>query len=551
MGVKKPANWDNDPPEVKRERKGYWMTGFGTGPDTTMGVLWGAALVVVASTDGTCHPFEGRSSGADAQSCVNHGLWNESFFNASGGTACIGTNILGQEMYKHDASNPACAAAFAAYRAEPDYTGGAAFTCNCSGAFNEHTFLGLGGRRPGNVFNDMTGYSLIVIAVGQLFLGGFADYSDKSLLIWKVCVVATGLCNFGMMALGGSYVWIIGLVFAALTAVFSEVQIPVRQAYMDTCAADDATRGYMGAMRQFSSYVAQLVYAIVLIPLLLFLSSNLSGLIAAGLAGVWYLISMPVILRMMRPHPSRRTPPAGANKLVLVVSELLSQFKRLFTQYPEAAKFLLAHALAQYGGPAFIILISTYLPEQLGRSSLIEVNVIGIAVLVIGAFATLGLAQLRKRERLSFKVAWIIVLVLDILIGVLVPFIANDESFTSFIMCIVLAGLVGGVALSWFYSLGWPCFIMLVPAEEIGAFGAIYSFGNAIVTPFVTIIYAAVVQATNLHTLAWGVSTAPFCLLSLLLMLTVNFEKGKATARRTDGSMTITDASTKTSTVAA
>jgi len=95
---------------------------------------------------------------------------------------------------------------------------------------------------------------------------------------------------------------------------------------MDTCAADDATRGYMGAMRQFSSYVAQLVYAIVLIPLLLFLSSNLSGLIAAGLAGVWYLISMPVILRMMRPHPSRRTPPAGANKLVLVVSVLLSLF---------------------------------------------------------------------------------------------------------------------------------------------------------------------------------------------------------------------------------
>ena len=112
---KKPADWSNDPPEMVRGRKGYWLTGFGTGPDTIMGVIWGGALLAVAATDGTCHPFEGLSSGADGSSCVPHGDWNESFFSASGGAACIGQNLLGQSYYKHDASNADCASAFAAY----------------------------------------------------------------------------------------------------------------------------------------------------------------------------------------------------------------------------------------------------------------------------------------------------------------------------------------------------------------------------------------------------------------------------------------------------
>ena len=31
---------DAESPELKRERAGWWITGFGTGPDTTMAVSY-------------------------------------------------------------------------------------------------------------------------------------------------------------------------------------------------------------------------------------------------------------------------------------------------------------------------------------------------------------------------------------------------------------------------------------------------------------------------------------------------------------------------------
>ena len=36
---RKPADWTKDSPELKKERSGYWLTGLGTGPDTTCFVL--------------------------------------------------------------------------------------------------------------------------------------------------------------------------------------------------------------------------------------------------------------------------------------------------------------------------------------------------------------------------------------------------------------------------------------------------------------------------------------------------------------------------------
>ena len=50
VGERKAADWSNDDEDVKRERKAYWLTGMATGPDTTMGVLWGTAASGVAKT---------------------------------------------------------------------------------------------------------------------------------------------------------------------------------------------------------------------------------------------------------------------------------------------------------------------------------------------------------------------------------------------------------------------------------------------------------------------------------------------------------------------
>ena len=56
-----------------------------------------------------------------------------------------------------------------------------------------------------------------------------------------------------------------------------------------------------------------------------------------------------------------------------------------------------------------------------------------------------------------------------------------------------------------------------------------------VVQPFALLIYFAVLQATNSHPWAWLVTITPCSSLALVIMMTVNFEKGKIDAGRVEG----------------
>jgi len=334
------------------------------------------------------------------------------------------------------------------------------------------------------------------------------------------------------MALQTNFIWVIGLSFAALTVIFTESVLPIRASYLTRVAFDDATRGYLGAMRQFTSYSAQCVFGIVVTVVMLFLDDHpeVWGAIAAGLCGTWYILSMPRILSMLREHPSRRTRTTNIDKSVcaLTFNELGAQFRRL-THYPEACKFLVAHMLAQFGGPVFISLTSTYGPSQLEITSGLQMMLVAAIILTLGVPLTLILAKLKKNDAISFKTCWFVVLSLNILIGGLVPFLANDGTTRSYLFLLLLAGLCGAVSISWFYCIGWPSFVVLIPQEEVAAYAGIFQFCNNIVQPFAFLIYLSIVQATNSHPLAWGCTTTPFCVLSLIIMMRVRIDKGERT----------------------
>ena len=117
-------------------------------------------------------------------------------------------------------------------------------------------------------------------------------------------------------------------------------------------------------------------------------------------------------------------------------------------------------------------------------------------------------------------------------IGALVPVIAVDDTATSYLACLLLAGCLGAIAISWFYSIGWASFIVLIPPEKVGAYNGIFSFCNAIPQPFAYLLYLSIVQATNSHRLAWLLTTTPFCAVALVLMMTVSVAKGKREAGR-------------------
>jgi len=261
-------------------------------------------------------------------------------------------------------------------------------------------------------------------------------------------------------------------------------------------------------------------------------------LVAAAVCSVWFALSMPVVLKMMREHPAAREKPAGKTIFQLTISEMSRTLCNL-KSYPEASKYLLATMLAQFGGPAMITYVSTYLPSQLLITSGIQVSAVALSVLVVGVGAARVLALLLQRAKISFRLVWVVVLTLNILIGALVPVLAREPTFTSYVIVVVLAGGLGAVAISWFYSVAWPGFLSLVPSDEAAAHAGLFAFLNGVTNVVALAINTAIVQATNDHALAWGVTITPVCFLSLLTILTVKFDKGKADAGRAGASATV------------
>ena len=228
--------------------------------------------------------------------------------------------------------------------------------------------------------------ALFTIAVLSPIVGTHADFSNNKLRNWRAMCIVGGLCNFGMMAMFLGGIWIIGMIFGGLTAIFTEIQLPIRSVYMEYVAKDDATRSYLGAMRQCSSYSAQTVYALVISGIQLFLSDpSIWSMIAAGLCAAWFITMMFFILRRFTEHGASRTNEAGTNIVVLTFTEIIKEFYN-WRRLPEAFKFLIAHVPASQG-PVVVTLVSTYLPGQLERSG-IQVSIVALIVLLLGIGAT-------------------------------------------------------------------------------------------------------------------------------------------------------------------
>ena len=526
------ANWEHDDPKVVRERRGYWLTGWATGPDTVLGAVWSVGFLYAVTADAVCGKGPtGLSSGADGSACMLTHLWNQTHFESVGGDACYGSTALGLPRYYHDASKPGCMDAFASYRTMVD------FTCNCSGASADHAYLA-SGPRPSTVYTLAQTLALLCVAVSQLVLGTAVDYMDKRKLLWMMITIICGLVTCGMAVVGTKQLWIVGFVMMILTIIFSEIVTPIRSSYLEDVAKDEATMGYTGAMRQFTSYTSQIIFVIAFFIFQSLYTSPTPGdesvrmahsMMGSIYAGVWFLVFMPWILcRYFTEHPAKRTKPHGTSVAVLAFTSLYSELRNV-AKYPEAFKFLIATSILMIGGPVVIAVSSTFATEALEMPS-IYYTITTAAVLVIGVPAALGLAYLMRKSRLSMKLAWLIDAFFFILIAVLVPSLCTGPNFGSWIVVIILAGVLGGVALSWYFSIGWNCFCMLIPPGQGGHYSGVYSCITTIFSIFGPLIYSAVVEATNNHQVAWAVTCVPSTVIAFALLCWIDFDKGKRDA---------------------
>ena len=147
----------------------------------------------------------------------------------------------------------------------------------------------------------------------------------------------------------------------------------------------------------------------------------------------------------------------------------------------------------------------------------------------------------------SFGLLCFRTIILFILIAGLVPGLADGPNLKSWVVVVGLAGLLGSVALVWFYSIFWPTFCTMIPYGHSGEYAGIYYSINNIFSVFGPLIYTAVVQGTNDHRLAWFFTCMPACIVSLLIICLTDFEKGKQQAQRAAGIKEAEAASTASS----
>ena len=100
----------------KAEQWGYWFSGFARGPNAINGVFWSAAILKLASLDGTCE----SGSGTDGMQCTPDSWWNDTLWrnglNGNGtGAACAETDAFGVPYYDMK-QTPGCIQAYVDYR---------------------------------------------------------------------------------------------------------------------------------------------------------------------------------------------------------------------------------------------------------------------------------------------------------------------------------------------------------------------------------------------------------------------------------------------------
>ena len=125
-----------------------------------------------------------------------------------------------------------------------------------------------------------------------------------------------------------------------------------------------------------------------------------------------------------------------------------TSLRELVDKYPQAAKYLVFHALCNNGPSQFLAFYGVYFSQQLKLTGL-QILMISAAVLVVGTPAGYAFGKIGKR--FSFKTLWAVILVVWTITLSITPLIVYKEG--DFLGSILIGALVYAVALSWYFLL--------------------------------------------------------------------------------------------------
>jgi MFS-type transporter involved in bile tolerance (Atg22 family) len=513
-----------------RERFAFWFAGWGMGPDTINSTWWSVAILALAAGDAICatDPSTGLSSGADGQACTDYAQWNQTAFDSFNGTSCIVTDALNITESYHSLDNAACQGAFAAYRAYTLERDGSAFTCNCE-ASDPYLFLGgEGGTRPSNVLSYASSVTNLFLAIMLPVVGAWIDTTDWRRQVFLFgglgCGVATALGSI----LGPNYVWVGGLFFTVITAILYETTFLGLAPYLSEVAGSDEERGLLAGLRQGASLSAQFAFSVIvgggaLAAAMADIPAAIFGNIAVL---VWMVIAIPIAASHFRDREA--TVKRSENAVVYAFKELWHTFLAA-RKYPQTFLFLLMHMFASSGVGSIITQLATYGVAQLGMGST-EILILVLVILISAIPASIMYAKccanrIRPKIIQIATVLWFIIFVVYFSTAVTSKKKA-DNGFSEHFELAVVGSIMVGIGFGLWYSLNLAHFMKIIPANKKTEFTGLFSAIGYLPRFAPPLLYAALVEATNAHTIAF-LSLGLWFLIGLGFLMCIDFERAR------------------------
>ena len=301
------------------------------------------------SPDSICgtNPSDQLSSGADGLACTPEANWNETIFTAFNGSSCYKT--VGLQTDYHNLPDVDCQSAFTAYRAYTKAVG-TEYTCNCS-ATNNYAFLGgTGGTRPAAVLSYASAITNIFIAVSLPIVGAAVDTTNYRRQVFYYGGLGCAACTILGSIMGPNSLWLVGLLFTVLTAIFYETMFLGLAPYLAEVATDDAGRGKVAGFRQCASLSAQMLFVLIVgvgCSMILFAGNNIAIAISGNVVCfIWMCICLPMAYNALGDRSKSQT---RTGSLVVYSFSTLFQTFHEAKKYPQTFLFLLMHAFASSG----------------------------------------------------------------------------------------------------------------------------------------------------------------------------------------------------------
>lgn len=274
------------------------------------------------------------------------------------------------------------------------------------------------------------------------------DYTSRRKKQWAMWTVIDVIGSLLMAIMGPNYLWMVGMGFATITHVSSDtLWVPI-SSYLGDVTNDETEKARLGGLRQFANFGAQTSF-VVLMGVLGFILDDVVklGIIASIVDGLWLGFFMPFSLYYIRERKAAKE--RGDRSLLdITLKETYDAMRHLYSETPEAFKYMFGQVFAANGIATVIAVNVTYFQLEVGSTGF-QIIIVSAVVLFAGIFCAYLFAVASKYYTL--KQLWTFILVLWIILGIITPLTMTRGA--NFLLIVAIGGVGYSFGLSWYVYL--------------------------------------------------------------------------------------------------